>query len=61
MPENYISDSTFDSKESLTKGEYEGYTFNGCNFSDSDLSGNKFSDCTFKGCNTNLRYTIFDS
>jgi uncharacterized protein YjbI with pentapeptide repeats len=54
MNETYFTDQTFARIETLTKGEYEGCTFNSCNFSDSDLSGNKFSDCTFNGCNLSL-------
>ena len=54
MNETYFTDQTFDRIETLTKGEYEGCTFNSCNFSDSDLSGNKFSDCEFNECNLSL-------
>jgi fluoroquinolone resistance protein len=54
MPENYISDSTFDRKESLTKGEYENCTFNNCNLADMDLSGFKFNECVFNACNLSL-------
>jgi hypothetical protein len=54
MLETYIQDTTFDRNYSPSKGEYDSCVFNGCNFSDADLSGYKFNDCTFKACNLSL-------
>ena len=50
----YITDKTFDHNATLTKGEYEGCTFNNGDFSQNDLSGYKFTDCTFRGCHLSL-------
>ncbi|RPD42124.1 pentapeptide repeat-containing protein [Chitinophaga barathri] len=38
----------------LPKGEYEQCTFDGCNFSEADLTGCVFLECEFKGCNLSL-------
>ncbi len=38
----------------LPKGEYENCIFTNCEFSNADLSDNKFVDCSFTGCNLSL-------
>jgi len=58
MERNYFEDRVFE-KEDFTEipfnpGEYENCTFNGCNFSDTDLSHITFTECTFNGCNLSL-------
>ncbi len=53
-PEPYIQDQTFEKESLPAKGEYESCLFNGCDFSDGDLSGFKFIDCTFNSCNLSL-------
>lgn len=54
MHETYIEATTFDRNDTFRKGEYENCIFNSCNFSDSDLSGFKFTGCTFNACNLSL-------
>lgn len=54
----YITDKNFSNRDFTTeppeKGEYENCEFNGCNFSEADLSAFIFSDCVFNGCNLSL-------
>lgn len=50
----YKQDEKFERVDSLVKGEYEGCTFNQCNFNDKDLSDFKFIDCAFNNCNFSL-------
>ena len=42
------------SETPLPKGEYEQCKFSGCDFSNSNLSGNIFSGCEFISCNLSL-------
>lgn len=58
MEQAYTAEKTFDKinfKENpLPKGDYENCRFIGCDLSDTDLSGCKFSDCEFISCNLSL-------
>ncbi|MFA6058534.1 MAG: pentapeptide repeat-containing protein [Taibaiella sp.] len=58
MEDLYIQERTFDKvifvQQPLATGEYEGCTFNQCDFSGIDLSNVVFSDCTFSGCNLSM-------
>lgn len=58
MERNYFEDIIFEKKDftvpPIQKGEYENCFFNGCIFSNTDLSGITFTECTFNGCNLSL-------
>jgi len=52
--EQYIQDKTFYRNDTPIKGNYENCIFNGCDFSEKDLSGYKFTECVFNDCNLSL-------
>jgi fluoroquinolone resistance protein len=58
MGKEFIEEKTFEKEDftltPLAKGEYEYCNFISCNFSNGDLSGNKFLECKFAGCNMSL-------
>lgn len=55
MSHSYFEDVHFDREDftvkPLTRGDYEGCRFTGCNFMGVDLSGFRFTDCRFEDCN----------
>lgn len=58
MSEVYVDNKVFDkinySSKPLPKGEYDGCTFNACDFSNTYLSDILFTDCSFIGCNLSM-------
>jgi len=58
MEREYFEENIFEKKDfteiPIQTGEYELCTFNGCNFSNTDLSNITFTECTFNGCNLSL-------
>ena len=62
MQDTFIHGKTFDLIEVLSKGEYEGCTFNNCIFANQDFSEFKFIACAFNSCNLSmmkLNKTVF--
>ncbi|RQO31240.1 hypothetical protein DBR32_04525 [Taibaiella sp. KBW10] len=57
----YYSDTVFENQHytasPLPFGEYEGCTFQNCDFGKANLSMYKFIDCTFSGCNLSMVLT----
>lgn len=54
MHEDLILDRTFDENDLPVRGEYESCLFNGCDFTNGDLSEFVFIDCRFNNCNFSL-------
>ena len=58
MERQYIEDQIFEKlhvqESGFEPGEYEGCTFNLCDFSNTDLSGVTFITCAFNSCNLSL-------
>lgn len=54
MEEVFFQDQSFNNINLLQKGEYDNCGFNQCDFSNSNLSGYKFTDCLFNSCNLSL-------
>ncbi len=58
----YIVSETFESHNTIEKGEYEDCIFKNCDLSESDLNTYIFTDCEFVNCNlsnTNIQGTAF--
>lgn len=58
MQSTYVQLTTFDGQDfsevPLIAGEYEGCTFQNCNFMGGDITDFRFIDCYFEGCNLSL-------
>ena len=58
MSKEYTSNQSFKNDDfaasALPVGEYEACTFAHCNFSNADLSGNRFIDCAFEHCDLSM-------